>query len=81
MGWCGVGGGVDWLIKWYGMILSLLVVSRVLLMLATLEQMPATTEHDRATPFGYLFALTQHKPPTASSTYQRAHCDASDHRV
>ena len=37
MGWCGVGGGVDWLTKWYGMILSLLVVSRVLLMLATLE--------------------------------------------
>ena len=36
MGGCGVGGGVDWL-KWYGMILSLLVVSRVLLMLATLE--------------------------------------------
>ena len=33
MGWCGVGGGVEW----YGMILSLLVVSRVLLMLATLE--------------------------------------------
>ena len=30
MGWCGVGGGVDWLTKWYGMILSLLV-------LATLE--------------------------------------------
>ena len=37
MGWCGVGGGVDWLTKWYGMILSLLVVSRVLLMLATQE--------------------------------------------
>ena len=40
MGWCGVGGGVDWLTKWYGMILSLLVVSRVLLSLQRWNRCP-----------------------------------------
>ena len=38
--WSGPGGG--WLTTWYDMIFSLMVVTRVLLMFPTLEEMYAT---------------------------------------